>query len=335
MRQILKVLILLYPKAWRKRYANEFDALLDAVPPTWSTLSDVFRGAMKMQMKSATLWKAVAASVLAAAVAGTIFSFYTTGYRSEVVIRPEDGQLNEQTAKILSRASLASLIKKENLYEKERATVPLDDLVLRLRSGILIWSDLRDGSRRVRVTAPDAAQAQRTAQGIADAFVEEKAAALVYPANLPARPERPSLGAAVQLALVVGILAGGLFTLFNGLSAWRLVAALGVGGTVLGLAVASAIPNSFQGLSIVSCRTSDAGAVRKLIDSATDTERLAFLAKSFNLYPGDSQAEEKLKQHLSLRPDLRLTGNPRPAPRRAATTSLLISNTRIRPQPRR
>lgn len=83
MRQILKCLILLYPKQWRNRYAKEFDALLDALPPTWPTLLDVLRGAIKMQMRSGRLWKAAAATTLAAVVAGTPFSFYTPGYRSE------------------------------------------------------------------------------------------------------------------------------------------------------------------------------------------------------------------------------------------------------------
>lgn len=311
MRQILKYLILLYPKPWRNRYANEFDALLDAVPPTWPTLIDVLRGAMKMQMKSGKLWKVAAAAALAAAVAGAAISFYPSGYRSEAVIRPEEGaQLNGQTAKILSRTSLVGLIQRENLYEKERATVPLDELALWLRSSILLWSDRKDGPLRVRVTAPDAAQAQRTAQGIADAFVGAKAAALVNPANLPAHSERPPFAAVLQLGLVVGLLAGGLFALFNGLRVWKLVGALGVAGALLGAAASSVVPNIFQGLSNVSCRTSDAAAVRRLIDSATDTERLASMVRQFNLYSGDPQAEQKLREHLTLRPDLRPSGNP-------------------------
>jgi hypothetical protein len=311
MRQILKLVILLYPKPWRNRYANEFDALLDTVSPTWPTLFDVLRGAMKMQLKSGNLWKAAAAAALAAAVAGTAFSFYPSGYRSEAVIRPDEAHLNEETAKILSRTSLVGLIQRENLYEKERATVPLDDLALWLRNSILIWRDRKDGSgsRRVRVTLSDAAQAQRTAQSNADAFVEAKAAALVDPANFPL-PERPPFRAVVQLGLVVGLLAGGLFALFNGLRVWKLVGALGVGGTVLGLAAGSVIPNVFLGLSVVSCRTSDAAAVRGPIDSATDAERLTSLVRKFNLYSGDPQAEQKLREHLTLRPDLRPSGNP-------------------------
>ena len=61
MRQALKLLISLYPKAWRTRYENEFEALLEDVPPTWRTCFDVFAGAMKMQLKAWNSWKIVAA----------------------------------------------------------------------------------------------------------------------------------------------------------------------------------------------------------------------------------------------------------------------------------
>ena len=130
MRRVLKYLILLYPKAWRNRYADEFGALLDAVSPGWRTLFDVLKGAIEMQLKSGTLWKAAAVAAFAAAVAGTTFSFYTPDYRSEAVIRLDEAQLNAQTAGILSRAGLTGLIQRDDLYEKERATVPLENLGL-------------------------------------------------------------------------------------------------------------------------------------------------------------------------------------------------------------
>lgn len=267
---------------------------------------------MKMQMKSGSLWKAAAAAAaVAALLAGVTFSrLVPFGYQSEALIQPDKTQLNAEAATALSRASLTSLIARENLYEKERATVPLDELAWRLRSSIFLWSDRKDGPLRVRVNAPDAAQAQRVAQDVAEAFVDAKAAALVDPANLPSHPNRPPLGAVVQLGLVLGVVAGALFALFRGLGVWKLAAALGVAGTVLGVAAGSVIPNVFLGLSIVSCRTRDAAAVRKLIDSATDTERLASMVRQFNLYPGDPQAGQKLRENLTLKPDLRPSGNP-------------------------
>jgi len=160
MRQILKLVILLYPKPWRNRYANEFDALLDAVRPTWATFFDVLRGAMKMQMKSGSLWKAAAFAAVVGVLAGVTFSrLMPFQYQSEAVIQPDKTQLNAETATVLSRANLTRLILRENLYEKDRARVPIEELILWLRSSILLWSDRKDGPLRVRVNAADAAQA--------------------------------------------------------------------------------------------------------------------------------------------------------------------------------
>jgi hypothetical protein len=92
---------------------------------------------------------------------------------------------------------------------------------------------------------------------------------------------------------VIGLVAGVFFALFNGLKVWKPVAALGIAGTVLGAAAASVVPNIFQGLSVVSCRTSDSAAVHQLIDSAMDPARLAAIVRQFNLYPGDPRAVQK------------------------------------------
>ena len=310
MRPVLKRLILLYPKSWRNRYGNEFGAFLDEVPPTWPTLFDVLGGALKMQMKPGNLLKAAGIAVGVALLAGVTFGTLAGQYRSEAVIHANKTQLNAEARTILGRANLTRLILRENLYQKDRARVPPEELALRLRSSALIWSERKDGPMRIRVYIPDAAQAQRAAQSIADAFVDAKAAALVDPANLPTHPNRPPLLADVQFGLVVGLLAASLFALFNGLKVWKPVAALGVAGTVLGVAAASVIPNIYRGLSVVSVRTSDATAVGEVIDSATDPARLAAIVRQFNLYLGDPQAVQKLREHLTLKLDLRPFGNP-------------------------
>jgi hypothetical protein len=198
MKPVLKWLILLYPKSWRNRYGNEFGAFLDEVPPTWHALFDVLGGALKMQMRSGNFWKAAGIAALAALLAGVTFGALAGQYRSEAVIRPAKTQLNAETTTILGRANLTRLILREKLYEKDRARVPLEELALRLRSSVLIWSERKDGPMRIRVYIPDPAQAQRAAQGIADAFVDAKAAALVDPANLPTYPNRPPLLADVS-----------------------------------------------------------------------------------------------------------------------------------------
>ena len=71
----------LYPRAWRERYSDEFEALLEDYNPGWREFANVFGGAIKMQVMNGSLyWKAMAAMAVAGAVVGAgcdrgIFSF--------------------------------------------------------------------------------------------------------------------------------------------------------------------------------------------------------------------------------------------------------------------
>ena len=71
MRRALNALIFLYPESWRNRYKNEFNALLDDVPPTWRTFFDVLGGALKMQMTNWKAWKLVTGFMIAGALGAT------------------------------------------------------------------------------------------------------------------------------------------------------------------------------------------------------------------------------------------------------------------------
>jgi hypothetical protein len=52
MRRLMHLAAWLYPRRWRDRYAAEFHALIDDVPPRWAALFDVIRGGVSMRMKS-------------------------------------------------------------------------------------------------------------------------------------------------------------------------------------------------------------------------------------------------------------------------------------------
>lgn len=311
MRRIIKLFALLYPRSWRDRYKNEFDALLDEVTPTRQAMLDVLRGAFKMQAKSGSVWTIAATAAAIALFASVAFSELANyhEYRSEAVIRPDEARLNTATAQILSRSGLTQLITQENLFAEERRSASIEDLDFWLRNNILIWS--ADGKAlRVRATAPAAADAQRTAQGVADAFVNANAGTLTEPATLPSGPDRPPLKAALQFGFVAGVLGAALITIFTRLKVWKIAAGLAVVGTALCAAVSFAVPDLFEGLSVVSCPTSDATVVRRLIASATEDDKLSTLVRQFNLYHGDPGAEEKLREHLIMTPDLRPSGNP-------------------------
>ena len=235
-------------------------------------------------------------------------------YRSEAVILPDWPRLNAEAASVLSRDSLANIILHNNLYKEDRAKASLEDLALRLRSSVLLIAtpagDSSRGPLRIRVSDREPAQAQRASAAIAQRFVNANAASLIEQANLPVRPDRPPFGIALRIALAIGVLAGILFAVVQAFHIWKPVALLGLAGAVLGAAAASALPRSFDGLSVVSCRTTDPAAVRNLIALTTAPEELTALVQRFHLFPGDSRPEQRLVQSLNIHPYPRPRGNP-------------------------
>src|SRR5258708_15424416 len=91
MKKAIRLLISLYPKSWRTRYQNEFDALLDDVSPTWRTFFDVFGGALKMRMNMGNAWKTIAAFGVIGVIAAGAFSLTIPDrYVSTAVIKMGD-----------------------------------------------------------------------------------------------------------------------------------------------------------------------------------------------------------------------------------------------------
>lgn len=50
MRTLLRWAARLYPRKWRNRYADEFDALLDDISPTFGDLRDVLGDVLRVRM---------------------------------------------------------------------------------------------------------------------------------------------------------------------------------------------------------------------------------------------------------------------------------------------
>ncbi len=58
----------LYPAAWRARYGDELEVLLEDAGPSWTDLFDLLRGASIMQMSGINFWKIAAGFTLAGAL---------------------------------------------------------------------------------------------------------------------------------------------------------------------------------------------------------------------------------------------------------------------------
>ena len=55
----------LYPAAWRARYGDELDVLMEDAAPRWTDLIDLLRGALTMQLTSLNFWKIAVGFTLA------------------------------------------------------------------------------------------------------------------------------------------------------------------------------------------------------------------------------------------------------------------------------
>src|SRR3954470_15547161 len=89
MRRWIVLAARLYPRAWRHRYGEEFDALVEDMRPSWRQFSDVTRGAVQMQIRTgASYLKVVGVLAVAGAIAAAAMSFRVpTRYVSSAVIQ--------------------------------------------------------------------------------------------------------------------------------------------------------------------------------------------------------------------------------------------------------
>lgn len=263
-----------------------------------------------MQFKTGRSWKIIASCALAGMIAALgITAAIPHRYVSTAVLSMgdiDDAQMNAEAQKILARAPLTKLIMDADLYRDLRGTTPLEDIVLQLKTEDIMIRHASAKQFTVSVVAPDAGRAQRATQILTADFLNAKVGTLVDAASLPATSNGPRLSRNVLLGLGTGVLFGSLFALFAGLKMWKLAAGLGIAGAVVGAAIAFAVPDRFASSGVLRWQSEDrpaAGArVRQLVAAVTSDASLTGVVKTFQLYPGDSRPEQKLRQHLRLDP---------------------------------
>src|SRR6185369_17203332 len=91
MKRRLRLAARLYPRNWRDRYGDEFEALLDDVSPSWGDAADILRGAVKVHLTSGSSflrWSAIMGAI--GLIFGGIASFSVPKrYISTGVVRVE------------------------------------------------------------------------------------------------------------------------------------------------------------------------------------------------------------------------------------------------------
>ena len=309
MKRCMRCAVWLYPAAWRKRYAGEFEALLEDAELCWGDLWDIVRGALTMQMKRWTFAKvAGVCAVVGLAIAAIVAVKTPSMYRSQSVMKigtqmpVEDvaQHLDRAEQTILSRSSLAKVIMDGKLYENERTAEPLEDIVQEMRNKS-IQIRLAKLANQANVFSiafdyPDPAKAQFVTRTLSSQFKDQPGAAIevLDPATLPDQPVSPRRSRIVIIGMIVGLLAG---TLIFGAGRWPRVALTGLAAGVITLVGAYFLPDSF--ISTAVLRLPDDQSAQAVRQSVTGLAFLQSLIDNLKLYPGEpaEKAVAEMRNH--------------------------------------
>jgi hypothetical protein len=200
MKRLLRLAVRLYPAWWRRRYASEFEALLEDVKPGWHELLDVIRGGLTMQIKILGTIPVVCA--LAGAIVGGIMALRTPEvFASSATIRLKAREIaNPEDLRIsVERALGASSGTRE-------ATL------------VMFRGDSAQTTLRLTYLDRDPAQAQHLAQKLTAAIATEnsergESTEVIDAPGLPTSPIKHNYAVTVASSSGVGLVAGGVVLL--------------------------------------------------------------------------------------------------------------------------
>ena len=301
MRPLLRCAAALYPSAWRARYGAELDALIEDAGGGWREFVDICKGAIKMQIVSAGVWRFAGACGLAGLLIAGVAAWRTPGqYQSVAVLRMAPAPAEERVEKltqaeetILSRRSLATVIQKYDLYREERKHTPLEEIVQNLRNRRIQIRMLGTPNSQapslafsISFNGEDPRQAQAvtselTAQFV-DALKDSAPLEVLDPASLPQSAFSPNRPAWLAAGLVLGIAAG---LVLLGIRRWPLIALAGLLVAAAVLPATFLIPDQFRSQAVLRAKAGDAvQAIRTVVN---DRAYLQSLIAQFGLYPKD------------------------------------------------
>lgn len=83
-----RLAIRLYPRSWRERYGQEFEALLDDMPSSMRTTFDILKGALRMHLSASGPIRFLVIAAILGTTAGVLPSFLLEkNYASDISIR--------------------------------------------------------------------------------------------------------------------------------------------------------------------------------------------------------------------------------------------------------
>jgi hypothetical protein len=132
-KDVMRWLARLYPKVWRERYGEEFEALLQDSAGTFREAADVVIGGCEMHLRKNGLQLAfvVAGLVLGLCVWGLQDTRYIA--RVEMTGAGDRPVVLERVEKLLSHNSLTKIIGRDDLYSSLRQREPIEAVTTEMK----------------------------------------------------------------------------------------------------------------------------------------------------------------------------------------------------------
>ena len=355
----------LYPRPWRERYGEEFEAAIEDYRPGWRELGDIVGGALNMQIRRGDM-RLVAALAAAGAIAMAVVAYRSPQtYASSAVVRVPPGNLDMLRNELTSRTFLRTIILNPsfNLYPEIRERYTNEDAIERMQKDLQIRAER--SAVRLSFVYPDKAKAQAVVRRVADAFVRQNAvieenragqwramwpkdpplrgrkpAQALAPASLPEKPLGPNRIAFIAIGLGAGLLAGAVAPFAIRRPKRSLVlSACAVAGGAVAVALAFPIPDRYVSTAAIRVvppffpeRPSGAALAASMPERFAQaeqyvSERLPALVESFDLYPTERGRKPVSELVREMRRNLRIVKQDWPSADSGAPFALTISFT--------
>jgi hypothetical protein len=206
MRRVLRAIVLLYPGAWRRRYARELDALFDDFDPGWRDAVDVLHGALHMRLRS--LGTLPVAGLLLGIVAGGASAWSTPPlYAAFGTIRVSPDGLPDG-----SRAATRSV---RTTLEDSLAGVLGGSRDARVATSVeLVDRTAERVTLKVTYMHGDPMRAQQVAAQLLGAISKDREAgaapAILTAPSLPEAPMQPEYAPRTAAGGLIGLMAGAM-----------------------------------------------------------------------------------------------------------------------------
>jgi hypothetical protein len=219
MKRLIRWAVWIYPPAWRRRYQEEFEALLEDLPATPKIFLNTLSGAIQVQIQEHAMRIALFAALGAVLAAGMSLAIQDVFQHTiQLNLAPMDPRqkrlLEKAVAESMSRPALLFVIKRHNLFPDLRKGEAQEDAVVAMRKRIELIGEGPDEATLLKLAFryEDPKIASEVADSLAHLVME------IYPETLPIKevvrsaipsgPLFPNRVSLVCIGLAGGILLG-------------------------------------------------------------------------------------------------------------------------------